>query len=103
MKTITSLLAATVLLAATTCFSEDLRIGLIGLDTSHVLAFTKTLNDPKDKNHWNKDGLLKEVARLYGAYVPPPYLGVGRTGDCDCADDFTCAEHRGGLVFRDHK
>jgi hypothetical protein len=23
------------------------------------------------------------------------YLGVGRTGDCDCADDYTCAEHRG--------
>ena len=45
MKTITSLLAATVLLAAATCFSEDLRIGLIGLDTSLVLAFTKTLNE----------------------------------------------------------
>jgi predicted dehydrogenase len=51
MKTITSLLTATVLLAAATCFSDDLRIGLIGLDTSHVISFTKTLNDPKDKNH----------------------------------------------------
>jgi hypothetical protein len=29
----------------------DLRIGLIGLDTSHVIAFTKLLNDPNDKNH----------------------------------------------------
>ena len=28
----------------------DLRIGLIGLDTSHVIAFTKTLNDPSDPN-----------------------------------------------------
>ena len=31
------------------------------------------------------------------------YQGIGRTGDCDCADDFTCAEHRGGHVLRDHK
>ncbi|MBI4559172.1 MAG: hypothetical protein HY706_16430, partial [Candidatus Hydrogenedentes bacterium] len=26
--------------------AEDLRVGLIGLDTSHVIAFTKVLNDP---------------------------------------------------------
>jgi hypothetical protein len=48
-----------------------------------VCAELRKIIDPKGKNHWNKDGLLKEVARLYGAYVPPPYLGVGRTGDCD--------------------
>jgi hypothetical protein len=39
--------------------------------------------------------------------MPPvsaePYRGIGRTGDCDCADDFTCAEHGGGHVLRDHK
>jgi len=68
-----------------------------------VCAELRKIIDPKDKNHWNKDGLLKEVARLYGAYVPPPYLGVGRTGDCNCADDFTCAEHGGSHVLRDHK
>jgi predicted dehydrogenase len=31
--------------------AAELRIGMIGLDTSHVGAFTKLLNDPKDKNH----------------------------------------------------
>jgi predicted dehydrogenase len=31
--------------------AEDLRLGIIGLDTSHVVAFTKLLNDPKDPNH----------------------------------------------------
>jgi len=31
--------------------AADLRIGMIGLDTSHVPAFTKLLNDPNDKNH----------------------------------------------------
>ena len=39
--------------------------------------------------------------------MPPvsaePYRGVGHTGDCNCADDFTCAEHGGGHVLRDHK
>jgi predicted dehydrogenase len=29
----------------------DLRIGMIGLDTSHVPAFTKLFNDTSDKNH----------------------------------------------------
>jgi predicted dehydrogenase len=29
--------------------SPPLRIGIIGLDTSHVIAFTKVLNDPKAK------------------------------------------------------
>jgi hypothetical protein len=32
-------------------FGADLRIGILGLDTSHVTAFTKLLNDPADKNH----------------------------------------------------
>ncbi len=27
--------------------AKDLRIGIIGLDTSHVVAFTKIINDPK--------------------------------------------------------
>src|SRR5205085_7683580 len=31
--------------------ADDLRLGIIGLDTSHVVAFTKILNDPQDPNH----------------------------------------------------
>ena len=31
--------------------SAELRIGMIGLDTSHVPAFAKLLNDPNDKEH----------------------------------------------------
>src|SRR5262245_9130681 len=31
--------------------TEPLKVGLIGLDTSHVTAFTKLLNDPADANH----------------------------------------------------
>jgi hypothetical protein len=31
--------------------AADLRVGLIGLDTSHVTAFAKALNDPTHKDH----------------------------------------------------
>jgi predicted dehydrogenase len=30
---------------------HEIRIGIIGLDTSHVTAFTKLLNDPSDPHH----------------------------------------------------
>jgi len=31
--------------------AADLRLGIIGLDTSHVTAFTEVLNNPNHKNH----------------------------------------------------
>lgn len=33
-----------------TARAADLRVGMIGLDTSHVVEFTKRFNDPADKN-----------------------------------------------------
>lgn len=48
-KGLASLLLAVFLPIHTT--AEDLRIGLIGLDTSHVTAFTALLNDPNHPNH----------------------------------------------------
>jgi len=30
---------------------SDLKVGLIGLDTSHCIAYTKMLNNPEDPNH----------------------------------------------------
>jgi hypothetical protein len=44
-----------------------------------------------------------ERAKVLAMASAEPYRGIGRTGDCDCADDFTCAEHGGGHVLRDHK
>lgn len=43
-----SILIAAVSLLAATCRAgaEDIRVGIIGLDTSHVIHFTKALNDP---------------------------------------------------------
>lgn len=39
------------LAAITVAGAADLRVGMIGLDTSHVTAFAKLLNDPADKDH----------------------------------------------------
>ena len=36
---------------AVPCFAAELRLGMIGLDTSHVTAFTSLLNDAKNKDH----------------------------------------------------
>ena len=51
-----ALLAAIALLLPLCCFSRaasnaPIKVGIIGLDTSHVIAFTKALNDPSDKDH----------------------------------------------------
>jgi len=52
MKITHGLLAITVLFALTLSASaQDLRIGIIGLDTSHVTAFTKVINDTTAPNH----------------------------------------------------
>lgn len=39
------------LFCSLTLGAADLRIGMIGLDTSHVTAFTALLNDPQNPNH----------------------------------------------------
>ena len=35
----------------TTARTQEIKVGMIGLDTSHVTAFTKLLNDKSDLNH----------------------------------------------------
>lgn len=44
-------LTCALMTAAGTARAEDLKIGMIGLDTSHVVAFTKLLNNPDDPDH----------------------------------------------------
>ncbi|MFH1965242.1 MAG: Gfo/Idh/MocA family oxidoreductase, partial [Acidobacteriota bacterium] len=41
--------------------NKDLKIGLIGLDTSHCIAYTRMLNDPANSSH-------VEGARIIAAY-----------------------------------
>ena len=70
--------------------ADELRIGMIGLDTSHVTAFTALLNDPKSPNHvsgakivaafkggspdiessWSRvEGYTKELREKYGVII----------------------------------
>jgi predicted dehydrogenase len=51
MKLRAILLSVLTLSAGAVAFGADLRIGVIGCDTSHATAFTKLFNDPTDKNH----------------------------------------------------
>ncbi len=45
------LLVAALGFAAVSVGAADIRLGLIGLDTSHVTAFTEVLNNPESKEH----------------------------------------------------
>src|SRR5262245_64175757 len=51
MKTILPIVLASFVLMSLSAFIQaaepTLKIGIIGLDTSHVVAFTKALNDPQ--------------------------------------------------------
>ncbi len=53
LRTLTSasLLAAIVCFTTVASFAADLRIGIIGTDTSHSTAFTEIINDPQAKGH----------------------------------------------------
>ena len=42
---------AAALVCGSAAIGADLRIGIIGCDTSHVVAFTENLNNPKAKGH----------------------------------------------------
>lgn len=50
-KRLLGLTACALLLAGAARAQTEIRIGLIGLDTSHVPAFTGMLNDPSNKKH----------------------------------------------------
>ena len=51
MKSIFCFLFSIMTISAANVSGEDIRVGMIGLDTSHVTAFTSRFNDPKSKNH----------------------------------------------------
>ena len=51
MKLMNWLLVGFALSLLTPAMAADLRIGIIGLDTSHVIAFTEVINDPNHPSH----------------------------------------------------
>ncbi|MFT5468515.1 MAG: putative dehydrogenase [Verrucomicrobiales bacterium] len=80
-KTLTlfATLAGAALLLAQSSFAQDkaqqeIRVGIIGLDTSHVLAFTKAMNDPKAEG----DLALCRVVAAYPKGSPDIESSVSR-------------------------
>ena len=78
--------------SAFTLSAAELKIGLIGLDTSHVIAFTELINNPASKNHVpggkvtvafkggspdiessrsRVDGYTKQLQEKYGVRIVP--------------------------------
>lgn len=51
MKSVWIRIGLAFLLATLGAQAAELRVGIIGLDTSHVIAFTELLNNPAAKNH----------------------------------------------------
>jgi hypothetical protein len=51
IATLAALIGARSPVRQTTAQTPELKLGIIGLDTSHVTAFTKLLNDKNDPNH----------------------------------------------------
>lgn len=92
MKTAVLLLISLLFTLRSATAAEPLRLGLIGLDTSHVTAFTKLLNDASGKDHvpggkvvvafkggspdiessWSRvEGYTKELQDQYGVKIVP--------------------------------
>ena len=82
--------------------AAELKIGLIGLDTSHVIAFTELINNPANKNHvpggkvvvafkggsadiessrTRVDGYTKQLQEKYGVKIVPTIEEVCREAD----------------------
>ena len=67
---------------ATAQDAKPIRVGIIGLDTSHCIAFTKILNDPKSPKELSgcrvvaeqalKNGKLSSFSRRSRTFSPDP-------------------------------
>ena len=68
---------AAVMVGCVAARGAELRIGIIGCDTSHVVAFTETLNNPQAKGHIPGG---KVVAAYKGGSADIP-SSIGRVGE----------------------
>ena len=60
--------------AVTAAEEKGMRVGIIGLDTSHATAFTKLLNTPDDPQHVPGGRVVVACAPLWAAVVGAAFL-----------------------------
>lgn len=64
-----TILSVLSILSTTALAANEIKLGIIGLDTSHVVAFTKVLNDPHAKNHV-PGGKVVAAFKSFSADIP---------------------------------
>ena len=69
MKMFPASLALLAICVTAPAFAAELRIGIVGLDTSHVTAFTKLLNDASDPGHV-PGGRVVAAVKTFSADIP---------------------------------
>ena len=71
-------MVAAVVVGCVAARGADLRLGIIGCDTSHVVAFTETLNNPEAKGHV-PGGKVVAAYKGGSADIPSSISRVSRT------------------------
>jgi hypothetical protein len=69
MKLLPAFIALLLMSAVAPTVAAELRIGIVGLDTSHVTAFTKLINDATDPNHV-PGGKVVAAVKTFSADIP---------------------------------
>lgn len=69
MKLLATALALSLATLMNTASADDLKIGIIGLDTSHCTEFTKILNDASARNHV-AGGKVVAAVKTFSADIP---------------------------------
>ena len=63
-------------MSVTVSAEDDIRIGMIGLDTSHVIAFTKILNDTENASYIPGAKVVAAAANDLLDSLPAPGNGM---------------------------
>ena len=83
--------------AALSCCGAGLRIGLIGLDTSHVIAFTQLLNDSKNKDYVPGGRVVAGFRGGSPISSPASAAWMATPNSCKTNSSEDCRDHRSAL------
>ena len=63
---------AIIVLLSAVCPAAEIRLGIIGTDTSHVVAFTKILNDPASPDYLPGARIVAAIRAAARTWSPAP-------------------------------